>query len=78
MKRQWSQAAVDLEAIMQASRLATQNVPGLSLTTIDDELERKAACKALDWAWAEMGDIVNDASKPPVTDDSSLPIGGVK
>ena len=66
-----------LDAIMAAYKVATSSIPGLNMTTIDDELVRKAAREALDWAWNEIGDIVNDASKPPVTDDASLPKGGL-
>ena len=67
-----------LDAIMEAYKVATSSIPGLNATTIDDELVRKYAREALDWAWNEIGDIVNDASKPPVADDSSLPKGGVQ
>ncbi len=67
-----------LDAIMKAYGLATSSVPGLNLTTLDDDLVRKAAREALDWAWAEIGDLINDVSKPPVTDDTTLPTGGLK
>lgn len=66
-----------VEEIMKAYRVASVGIPGLSLTTIDDEIVRAAAVKALDWAWEEIGEIINEASAAPVVDDAGLGKGGL-
>lgn len=67
-----------VEYIVGSYATATAGVPGLNATKFDDEIVRDQARKALKWAWAQIGDIVNDVTREPVTNDLSLPAGGLK
>ncbi|MBZ9750744.1 hypothetical protein K7W42_07705 [Deinococcus sp. HMF7604] len=67
-----------LAYIVGAYATATAGVPGLNATKFDDEIVRDHARKALRWAWGQIGDIVSDVAREPVTDDTSLLKGGVQ
>lgn len=67
-----------LDYIVGTYTAATAGVPGLNLTTLDDEFVRAQAAKALDWAWAQAGDLINETVHAPVTNDASLPAGGLQ
>ncbi len=67
---------VALAYLKGAYATATAGVPGLNATTIDDMLLADAMVKARDWAWDQIGGLVNQISSEPVTDDSTLPTGG--
>ncbi|WP_019585204.1 hypothetical protein [Deinococcus apachensis] len=67
-----------LDYIVSSYAAATAGVPGLNLTTLDDDFVRAQAAKALDWAWSQTGDLVNQTVHAPVTNDSTLPTGGLQ
>lgn len=55
---------------------STARIPGLNATKVDDEWFAEQAEHYLDWAWAQLGDVVNDVVREPVNNDHSLPAGG--
>lgn len=57
---------------------STQRIPGLNATTVDDELFAAYAGQYLDWAWAQLGAVVNGMSHEPVNNDATLPAGGLQ
>lgn len=70
------QMAIDF--IMARYSQFTAVIPGLNLTTIDDDLVRAKAGEAIDEAWKKLGTTLNKLSRQPITDDATLPKGGPK
>lgn len=74
-------AAVDY--VMQQYGAIEASIPGLKDTTLDNDLLRAQAGAAVDWAWGELGDVINalgrQAAQPtpaqpaPVNNDPTLP-----
>lgn len=69
-----------LEYMCEQYKRSTSGVPGLKDTDLDDKVFREYAEKYLDWAWEQLGELVNDAARLPApsTTASELPAGGVK
>ncbi|RJF74904.1 hypothetical protein D3875_02605 [Deinococcus cavernae] len=57
---------------------STAHVPGLNATDIDDRWFTEQAEHYLDWAWAQLGDVVNGVVREPVNNDPTLPKGGLQ
>lgn len=55
---------------------ATAHVPGLNATTLDDLAVGAAVDEALDWAWDQLGDVLNSISHDPEVRAPELPQGG--
>ncbi|GAA3995131.1 hypothetical protein GCM10022631_01570 [Deinococcus rubellus] len=66
------------EYIVTQYAKATANVPGLKDTLVDDQLVREHAGEAIDWAFGQIGGLLNGLVHAPVTDDGTLPQGGLK
>lgn len=71
-----SKRAAALAYMKEQYAKSTAGIPGLNATDLDDKEFAKLAEKYLDWAWAQLGDVVNDVVREPVNNDHSLPAGG--
>lgn len=69
-----------LEYMCEQYKRSTASIPGLKDTDLDDKVFRQYAEQYLDWAWEQLGELVNDAARLPApsTTASELPAGGVK
>ncbi|GGL16086.1 hypothetical protein [Deinococcus radiotolerans] len=64
------------EYVLERYAQATAKIPGLRDTKLDDLAVGAAIDETLDWAWDQLGDVLNSISHDPVVTAPDLPKGG--